>query len=74
MLESSQRHIHSATHLFRLAQEALKNATRTNAGQQQPAMATTIPTKVTSQPLLNAAFQLGLQVTTTALDHEHAMQ
>ena len=63
VLESAQRHIHSATHLFRLAQEALKNATRLGPAGVNPTTTVTpgAPT-VTSQPLLNAAFQLGLQV------------
>lgn len=48
VLESSQRHIHSSSHLFKLAQDAFRFATPEN-GPRHPT-------------LLNVAFELGLQV------------
>ncbi|KAK9891200.1 hypothetical protein WA026_013513 [Henosepilachna vigintioctopunctata] len=48
VLESSQRHIHSSSHLFRLAQDAFRFATPEN-GPRHPT-------------LLSVAFELGLQV------------
>ena len=49
VLESAQRNIHSSAQLFKLAQDAFKNATPVDAPKHGP--------------LLNAALQLGLQVT-----------
>lgn len=46
VLEVSQRHIHSSSHLFKLAQDVFKIATDSTK----------------HMPLLNAAFELGLQV------------
>lgn len=51
VLESAQRHIHSSSHLFKLAQDAFRFATPEN-GPRHP-------------PLLTVAFELGLQVSTT---------
>ena len=48
VLEAAQRHIHSSSHLFKLAQDAFRYAVP-GEGPRQPA-------------LLNVAFQLGLQV------------
>lgn len=48
VLESAQRHIHSSSHLFKLAQDAFRFATPEN-GPRHP-------------PLLTVAFELGLQV------------
>ncbi|XP_052129793.1 zinc finger SWIM domain-containing protein 5 [Frankliniella occidentalis] len=48
VLESAQRHIHSSSHLFKLAQDAFRFATPEN-GPRHPA-------------LLSVAFELGLQV------------
>ena len=48
MLESAQQHIHSSSHLFKLAQDAFRFATPEN-GSRHPT-------------LLNVAFELGLQV------------
>ncbi|GJQ79140.1 hypothetical protein Trydic_g5393 [Trypoxylus dichotomus] len=48
VLESSQRHIHSSSHLFKLAQDAFRFATP-ESGPRHPT-------------LLNVAFELGLQV------------
>ncbi|XP_066143681.1 zinc finger SWIM domain-containing protein 5-like isoform X1 [Euwallacea fornicatus] len=48
VLESSQRHIHSSSHLFKLAQDAFRFATPENSPRH--------PT------LLSVAFELGLQV------------
>ena len=48
VLESSQRHIHSSSHLFKLAQDAFRFATPEN-GPRHPT-------------LLSVAFELGLQV------------
>lgn len=48
VLESSQKHIHSSSHLFKLAQDAFRFATPEN-GPRHPT-------------LLNVAFELGLQV------------
>lgn len=48
VLESSQRHIHSSSHLFKLAQDAFRFATPENG-----------PRHTT---LLSVAFELGLQV------------
>ena len=48
VLESAQRHIHSSSHLFKLAQDAFRYAVPSE-GPRHPA-------------LLNVAFQLGLQV------------
>lgn len=50
VLESSQRHIHSSSHLFKLAQDAFRFATPEN-GPRHPT-------------LLSVAFELGLQVIT----------
>jgi len=51
VLESAQRHIHSSSHLFKLAQDAFRFATPEN-GPRHP-------------PLLTVAFELGLQVRIT---------
>ena len=51
MLESAQQHIHSSSHLFKLAQDAFRFATPEN-GSRHPT-------------LLNVAFELGLQVSLT---------
>lgn len=51
VLESSQRHIHSSSHLFKLAQDAFRFATPEN-GPRHPT-------------LLSVAFELGLQVSAT---------
>lgn len=51
VLESSQRHIHSSSHLFKLAQDAFRFATPEN-GPRHPT-------------LLSVAFELGLQVSVT---------
>lgn len=48
VLESSQRHIHSSSHLFKLAQDAFRFATPEN-GPRHPS-------------LLSVSFELGLQV------------
>ena len=48
VLEASQRHIHSSSQLFKLAQDAFKIATPVDSAKHIPA--------------LNAAFELGLQV------------
>lgn len=48
VLQSAQRHIHSSSHLFKLAQDAFRFATPEN-GPRHP-------------PLLTVAFELGLQV------------
>lgn len=48
VLECSQRHIHSSSHLFKLAQDAFRFATP-ESGPRHPA-------------LLSVAFELGLQV------------
>lgn len=48
VLESAQRHIHSSSHLFKLAQDAFRFATPEN-GPRHPT-------------LLSVAFELGLQV------------
>jgi len=48
ILEAAQRHVHSSSHLFKLAQDAFRYAVPTE-GPRHPA-------------LLNVAFQLGLQV------------
>ena len=48
VLEAAQRHIHSSSQLFKLAQDAFKIATPSDAPKHMPA--------------LNAAFELGLQV------------
>lgn len=48
VLESGQRHIHSSSHLFKLAQDAFRFATPEN-GPRHPT-------------LLSVAFELGLQV------------
>ena len=48
VLEAAQRHIHSSSHLFKLAQDAFRYAVPSE-GPRQPA-------------LLNVSFQLGLQV------------
>lgn len=48
VLESSQRHIHSSSHLFKLAQDAFRFATPENGPRHQT--------------LLSVAFELGLQV------------
>lgn len=53
VLESAQRHIHSSSHLFKLAQDAFRFATPEN-GPRHP-------------PLLTVAFELGLQVPTVAV-------
>ena len=48
VMEAAQRHIHSSSHLFKLAQDAFRYA---------------VPSEAPRQPaLLNVAFQLGLQV------------
>lgn len=49
VLESAQRHIHSSSHLFKLAQDAFRFATP-ETGPRHPT-------------LLSVAFELGLQVT-----------
>lgn len=48
VLEVAQRHIHSSSQLFKLAQDVFKIATP--------------PDTQKHMPLLNAAFELGLQV------------
>ncbi|KAK7508339.1 hypothetical protein BaRGS_00000578 [Batillaria attramentaria] len=48
VLECAQRHIHSSSQLFKLAQDAFKIATPTDSPK--------------CMPVLNAAFELGLQV------------
>ena len=48
VLEAAQRHIHSSSQLFKLAQDAFKIATPSDAPKHMAA--------------LNAAFELGLQV------------
>ena len=48
VLESVQRNVHCSSQLFKLAQDAFKMAT--------------MPESTRHQPLLNAGFQLGLQV------------
>lgn len=48
VLESAQRHIHSSSHLFKLAQDAFRFATP-ETGPRHPT-------------LLSVAFELGLQV------------
>ena len=48
VLEAAQRHIHSSSQLFKLAQDAFKIATPTDGPKHMAA--------------LNAAFELGLQV------------
>jgi hypothetical protein len=53
VLESSQRHIHSSSHLFKLAQDAFRFATPEN-GPRHPT-------------LLSVAFELGLQVQWTGI-------
>lgn len=50
VLECAQRHIHSSSQLFKLAQDAFKIATPADGQKCMPA--------------LNAAFELGLQVCT----------
>ena len=52
VLESAQRHIHSSSHLFKLAQDAFRFATPEN-GPRHPT-------------LLSVAFELGLQVSNHA--------
>ena len=63
VLEASQRHIHSSSHLFKLAQDAFRYAmpaqdtsgtTSTTAAQ--------VPSAFKHPNLLNVAFQIGLQV------------
>lgn len=54
VLESSQRHIHSSSHLFKLAQDAFRFATP-ESGPRHPT-------------LLNVAFELGLQVRVVLLN------
>lgn len=49
VLDAARRHVRSAAQLFRLAQDALRYAAPADAGPRHP-------------PLLNAAFELGLQV------------
>ena len=48
VLECAQQHIHSSSQLFKLAQDAFKIATPSDGPKHMPA--------------LNAAFELGLQV------------
>ena len=48
VLEAAQRHIHSSSQLFKLAQDAFKIATPSDTPKHMSA--------------LNAAFELGLQV------------
>lgn len=48
VLESAQRHIHSSSHLFKLAQDAFRFATPENAPRHST--------------LLSVSFELGLQV------------
>lgn len=55
VLESAQRHIHSSSHLFKLAQDAFRFATPEN-GPRHP-------------PLLTVAFELGLQVRPSNLQY-----
>ncbi len=74
VLEVSQRHIRSASHLFKLAQDAFRHAlsqreaakaadttTRLPVGSHPP------PPPPPAPPLLKAALQLGLQVTRLTL-------
>jgi hypothetical protein len=56
VLESSQRHIHSSSHLFKLAQDAFRFATPEN-GPRHPT-------------LLSVAFELGLQVRKRLTDNK----
>ena len=64
VLEASQRHIHSSSHLFKLAQDAFRYAM---PASPDPAGTTTttpqaVPPSFKHPNLLNVAFQLGLQV------------
>jgi hypothetical protein len=59
VLTSAQRHIHSSSHLFKLAQDAFRFATPEN-GPRHP-------------PLLTVAFELGLQVCTNTTNACYVM-
>merc|ERR1719242_944873 len=63
VLEASQRHIHSSSHLFKLAQDAFRYAM---PASPDPGTTTSTPQAVPPSfkhpNLLNVAFQLGLQV------------
>lgn len=54
VLESAQRHIHSSSHLFKLAQDAFRFATPENSPRHST--------------LLSVAFELGLQVTSNTFE------
>ena len=60
VLEAAQRHIHSSSHLFKVAQDAFKYALPNQ--EQDPARQTTLVVPIKHPHLLNVAFQLGLQV------------
>ena len=61
ILEASQKHIHSSTHLFKLAQDAFRYAEPTDSNSTTETSAAA-PVPADSKALLNVAFQLGLQV------------
>ena len=60
-MEAAQRHIHSSSHLFKVAQDAFRYALP-NANQEQEMRQTTLVVPIKHPHLLNVAFQLGLQV------------
>ena len=63
-MEAAQRHIHSSSHLFKVAQDAFRYALP-NANQEQEhsrQTMTTLVVPIKHPHLLNVAFQLGLQV------------
>ena len=64
VLDAAQRHIHSSSHLFKVAQEAFRYA-MPPPPPENPIIMTTLnsPASVVKYPdLLKVAFQLGLQV------------
>lgn len=64
VLEAAQRHIHSSSHLFKLAQDAFRYAMPTPPATPDtpPHLTSLNPHSVKYPDLLKVAFQLGLQV------------
>ena len=65
ILEAAQKHIHSSTHLFKLAQDAYRYAEPPSSQESQTSSQDHLnPSSQCSdhKALLNVAFQLGLQV------------
>ncbi len=73
VLEVSQRHIRSASHLFKLAQDAFRHALSQREAAKAADTTTRLPVGSNppppppAPPLLKAALQLGLQVTRLTL-------